>query len=160
MTEDINALKARIDELEMDLEKKEVEIAGYIDQIEILEIENQELKLLVPNEEPRENETENANITTNKEIFLKLKAQEKEIRDLKNKMGYLRKEKTQLQTKLEELTKNNKSVIRIEEKKIPLEILVQELQDKLNKQKVLNEELKRQLKKSAEYKEKPSEEDF
>jgi len=160
MTEDINALKARIDELEMDLEKKEVEIAGYIDQIEIFEKENQELKLLVPNEEPSENETENENITTNKEIFLKLKAQEKEIRDLKNKMGYLRKDKTQLQTKLEELTKNNKSVIRIEEKKIPLEILVQDLQDKLNKQKVLNEELKRQLKKSAEYKEKPSEEDF
>lgn len=121
MTEDINSLKTRIDDLEMELEKKEVEIAGYLDRIENLELENQELKLLVPDGESSDNKTNDDDNTQNKKIFLKLKTQEKDIRDLKDQMGYLRKEKTQLQSKLEALSRNNKSVIRIEEKKLPLE---------------------------------------
>lgn len=160
MTEDINSLKTRIDDLEMELEKKEVEIAGYLDRIENLELENQELKLLVPDGESSDNKTNDDGNTQNKKIFLKLKTQEKDIRDLKDQMGYLRKEKTQLQSKLEALSRNNKSVIRIEEKKLPLETLVQELQDKINKQGRLIEGLKQQLKKSAEDTERTGEEDF
>jgi predicted nucleic acid-binding Zn-ribbon protein len=160
MTEDINSLKTRIDDLEMELEKKEVEIAGYLDRIENLELENQELKLLVPDGESSDNKTNDDDNTQNEKVFFKLKTQEKDIRDLKDQMGYLRKEKTQLQSKLEALSRNNKSVIRIEEKKPPLETLVQELQDKINKQGRLIEGLKQQLKKSAEYTERSGEEDF
>lgn len=118
MTEDINSLKTRIDDLEMELEKKEVEIAGYLDRIENLELENQELKLLVPDGESSDNKTNDDDNTQNEKVFFKLKTQEKDIRDLKDQMGYLRKEKTQLQSKLEALSRNNKSVIRIEEKSL------------------------------------------
>jgi len=62
-------------------------------------------------------------------------------------MGFLRKEKVQLQQKLENLHKANSStLIRIEEKKEPLDILVKELQSKINKQQLIIDKLKEDLK--------------
>ncbi|MBY8989115.1 MAG: hypothetical protein KGD58_00015 [Candidatus Lokiarchaeota archaeon] len=68
-----------------------------------------------------------------------LKEKEKYIRDLKNSMGMLRKDYTQTQQEFEKLKNSleETSVIRVEDlrKKTPLNALVADLQDKVNKQK-------------------------
>jgi chromosome segregation ATPase len=87
-----------------------------------------------------------------------LEEKEKYIRDLKNAMGKLRKDYTQLQQEFEKFKLINKesSVIRVEDfrEKSPLNTLVADLQDKVNKQKSLINKLEYQLKESAEFNEK------
>lgn len=76
-----------------------------------------------------------------------LKKKDKYIRELKDRMGFLRKEKVQLQQELDKYNKRNpnSTVIRIEKKKKgPLNLLVKELQAKINKQKIIIKKLKKE----------------
>ncbi len=137
MTDEITSLKAQIDQLEIALEKKDLEIITYLDKIDYLEDNNMKLELLVSDEKSDKNGTKKQLI--NSILTIKFKEKEKELRNLKDSMGFLRKEKIRLQQELEKFTKKtNSSVIIIEEKKKPpFEDLVSELQGKINKQKIL-----------------------
>ncbi len=142
MTED--ALKAKINRLERDLERKEVETNEYLDKIDHQEETIMRLEALIP-EEGEEKKSKKRQATDSK-LAIKLDEKEKEIRDLKNKMGFLRKEKVRIQHELELLKpkSSESSVIRVEDlrKKSPLNALVQELQDKVNHQRVLISKLR------------------
>jgi len=81
-----------------------------------------------------------------KHVAIEVEEKDKEIRELKNKMGFLRKEKMDLERELKKYTeKRSSTVIPIEEKKTPLKSLVDELQIKLKKLRTENNSLKKQL---------------
>lgn len=147
-------LKARIDDLEMQLNNKDVEIVSYLDKIEGLEERIMKLEMLVPDQDLEV--LEDSELDSKTRLSQRFKEQEEEIRDLKNRMGYLRKEKIQLQKRLETLAKqdgNNResTVIRIEEKKPPLDALVKDLQARINKQKIIIKNLKEDKPNLAKY---------
>jgi len=81
-----------------------------------------------------------------KHVAIEVEEKDKEIRDLKNKMGFLRKEKMDLERELKKYTeKRTSTVIPIEEKKTPLKSLVDELQTNLKKLRIENNNLKKQM---------------
>ena len=141
MTDD--TLIAKISELENKLESKDREIIGYLEKIEHLEETVMRLEALIP-DKIRKDSKKKGKIVADSKLAIELDELEKEVRDLKNKMGFLRKEKIQLQHELEKYTKKKgkSTVIRIEEKKEPLEALVKELTLKINKQQQLIKKLK------------------
>ena len=120
MTED--TLKTKIDELELQLESKDKEIIGYLKKIEHLEETIIRLEALIPDEIRKDSKVK-GKIVGDSKLAIEMSDLEKQVRDLKDKMGFLRKEKIQLQRELEKYTKKdtNSTVIRIEEKKEPLE---------------------------------------
>ncbi len=138
-------LRAKIGKLEVETDQKEHEIIQYLEKIEQLEDTIMRLELLIPDEEEKSNKKRKKSKDSKSAILINEK--EKEIRDLKDKMGFLRKEKVQLQQKVEQFTKKNpnSTVFRIEEEEQPLEILIKELQDKINKQNFVIRDLQSQL---------------
>ncbi len=151
MSED--ALKARINQLEKDLDKKEQEILSLLDKIEELEdhimhLEEEVIPSAVSTKKSKKMQAMDSIFT------LEIEEKDKQFRELKDKMGFLRKKNIELQQKLEKLTKKNStsSVIRIEDlkPKSPLNTLVNELQDKINKQRSTINDLKRQVDDKAE----------
>jgi len=138
------ALKARINRLEKDLERKEVETNKFLDKIDDQEETIMRLEALIP-EESEEKKSKKRQATDSK-LAIKLDEKLKEIRDLKNNMGFLRKEKVRIQQELEQLISQSSesSVIRVEDlrKKLPLNALVQELQDRVNNQRALISKLR------------------
>ena len=143
MTEE--ELRVKIGKLEVESDNKEHEIIQYLEKIEQLEDTIMRLELLIPDEEEKSNKKRKKSKDSKSAILIEEK--EKEIRDLKDKMGFLRKEKVQLQQKVEQFIKENpnSTVIRIEEEQQPLEILIKELQDKINKQNFVIRDLQSQL---------------
>jgi len=146
MTED--NLKAKIKESENELEVREQEVIKYLDKIEELEETVIKLESLISDENSKASKKKWKKA---KDSILEMELEEKEkiIRNLKDRMGFLRKEKIQLQLKLEQYTKeeSNSIVIRIEEKKEPFDTLVKELQDKINKLQIIIAELQEKIKK-------------
>ena len=143
-----NALNSKIGKLESKLIVKNKQIDEYLLKIEELEEKIMKLDALLPQEGVIENEKQ-AKLRTDSKLSMELVEKDKQIRELKNKMGFLRKDKMQIQRELETYTKrHNKSmVIRIEEKKEPLEALVKELNLKINKQLTVIKKLKEESKK-------------
>jgi len=149
-------LKAIIGELEKELESKDYEIHGYLDKIEDLEEKLLKLEFLFPKESDKKKGKKQQAVDS-KLSFIEEK--DREIRDLRDRMGFLRKEKVQLQQELEKKDreirelKNESSVIRVEDlrEKAPLNILVKELQDKVNKQKSLINLLEQQNKDASSF---------
>lgn len=137
---DEKALNVKIDELEMELENKDKELYEALDKIESLEDAVMRLEAMVPDDNGKKGKKK----TGDSKIMLELEDREREIRELKDKLGFLRKEKIQLQKEMEQAAKMKaqSGVIRIEEKKTPLDALVNELQGKLNKQRLLITKLK------------------
>lgn len=141
-------LKARIDQLEKELEKKEQEILKLLDKVEeredhIMHLEEEVIPSAVSKKKSKKMQAMDS-------IYaLEIEEKEKQIRELKDKMGFLRKDNIELQQQLEKLTnkKSTSSVIRIEDlkPKSPLNVLVKELQDKVNKQRSTINDLKRQV---------------
>ncbi|MFX0163747.1 MAG: hypothetical protein ACFE9V_00340 [Candidatus Hodarchaeota archaeon] len=192
MSED--ELKVKIRELELELEKKEVELVErdidllqeyiktqfptfkdtdaldllnnkYLDRIELLENVIMKLEEIMQLEEGANTQSKKMQIAESKFVY-ELEEKERYIRDLKNTMGILRKDYTQLQQEYEvlqiELDKfNNASVIRVEDlrERTPLNTLVADLQEKVNKQKSLINKLKYQLEETAEFNTKLKEKD-
>jgi len=147
MTEDNQ--KAKIKESENELEFREQEVIKYLDKIEELEETIIKLESLISDENSKASKKKWKKA---KDSILEMELEEKEkiIRNLKDRMGFLRKEKIQLQLKLEQYTKeeeSNSTVIRIEEKKEPFDTLVKELQDKINKLQIIIAELQEKIKK-------------
>ena len=140
------ALKSKISKLESQLNAKNKEIDEYLLIIEELEEKIMKLDALMLVEGVVETEKQ-AKQRTDSKLAMDLVEKDKQIRELKNKMGFLRKEKIQLQRELEQYTKKHSMVIRIEEKKEPLETLVKDLELKINKQQTLIRKLKEELKK-------------
>ncbi|MFX0104793.1 MAG: hypothetical protein ACFE75_04830 [Candidatus Hodarchaeota archaeon] len=142
MTED--TLKARIRNLEAELEKKDTEIHSFLDRIEDLEETIMRLDALIPEEDGKKKSKKKQ--AEDSKMAIEIDEKDKQIRELKNSMGFLRKEKLQLQQELDRIKAESKdsSVIRVEElrSKSPLNVLVKELQDKLNKQQSLINKLK------------------
>ena len=138
-------LRAKLGKLEVESDQKEYEIIQYLEKIEQLEDTIMRLELLIPDEEEKSNKKRKKSKDSKSVILIEEK--EKEIRELKDKMGFLRKEKVQLQQKVEQFTKENpnSTVFRIEEEQKPLEILIKELQDKINKQNFQIKDLQSQL---------------
>ena len=142
MSED--ALKARIKVLEADHRKKEGEIHNFLDKIEELEDTVLRLEALIPEEDSKKKSKKKQ--AEDSKMAIELDAKDKQIRDLKNSMGFLRKEKVQLQQKLERIKSRSKEskVIRVEDlrSKPPLNALVKDLQEKINKQQSLIKKLR------------------
>ncbi|MFX1311881.1 MAG: hypothetical protein ACFFHD_04590, partial [Promethearchaeota archaeon] len=138
-------LRARISELDKELENKEYEIHGYIDKIEQLEEKISKLEFLFPEESDKKKEKKQEAINSKLSY---IEEKDREIRELRDRMGFLRKEKIQLQQELEKIKKslNESSVIRVEDlrEKTPLNLLVKELQDKVNKQRIIINRLEQQ----------------
>jgi len=143
MTEEEN-LRKKIDELKKNLEKKDNEMIGYIDKIDNLEEELMKLHELMA-EEPSKKKSKKVKES---KLQSELDAKNREIRELKDRMGFLRKDKLEAQKKLDniKLQEKSTSVIRVEElrEKAPLNILVKELQGKINKQESLLRRLRNQ----------------
>lgn len=136
----IKELENRSKELESELAERDNEIIDYLYKLEQNEAKIAQLEQLVP-EESDKKKGKKKNIADSK-FALILEEKDQEIRDLKNRLGYLRKEKVQLQQEKDEEIRDLKnrlstSVIRVEDlrEQTPLNALVKELQDKVNKQK-------------------------
>jgi len=143
MTEE--ELRARIGELEIESDKNEHEIIQYLEKIEQLEDTIMRFELLIPDENLKSSKKRKK--SKDSKLAILFEEKEKEIRELKDKMGFLRKEKIRFQQDVERFTKENpnSTVIRIEEKKQPFETLIKELQDKINKQNFIIKDLQQQL---------------
>ena len=159
MTEEDN-LRKKINELQSELNKKDNEINLYLDKIDGFEEEVMRYEEMFDEKAPKKKMKK----AKEEKLNIELDAKDREIRELKNRMGFLRKEKMQLQKKHDNLVRTtNTSVISVEElrekDKPPLNILLHELQDKLNKQESLIRRLKSKDLGSDEYNEKIREKD-
>lgn len=146
---------SKIEDLENELQKKEREIFGYLDRIEYLE--NSIIKL-----EKAFDEAQNDSINPNAkeklmiaQLNMTIEDQEREIRELKDKMGFLRKEKISLQQKIQKIEEDQEKKQREYAGKLtkssPLDVLVSELQDKIHKQKLKINKLESQVMSQAQY---------
>ena len=144
----INQLKKTIDQLEDDVETHEDTIM--------------ELEAIKELEEGATKKSKKIQAAESRFAY-ELEEKEKYIRDLKNSMGMLRKDYTQTQQEYEKLKNSleETSVIRVEDlrKKPPLNALVADLQDKVNKQKSIINSLEYQLKETTEISQKLKERD-
>ena len=142
MTEEDN-LKKENDRLKRELDNKNGEITDLLDKVEYLEDEIMKLEQLIPDKKSKKSKKGKQS-----KLSIELEVKEKEIRDLKDRMGFLRKEKIDVQKELESIKSSgnsSSSVIRVEDlrDKQPLNILVKELQDKINKQESIIKRFKR-----------------
>lgn len=158
----IKVLETRIKDLETEIMKKDTEIHNLLDKIEDLEETIMRLEALIPEEDSKKKSKKKQ--AEDSKMAIELDAKDKQIRTLKNSMGFLRKEKVQLQQKLERIKSRSKEskVIRVEDlrSKPPLNALVKDLQEKINKQqssikklrayKVASEDFDEKLKKKEE----------
>jgi len=154
MTDEEKLLR-KIQDLQSELDKNEIQINSYLDKIDGHEIEIMKYEEMFDENAPK------SKIKKAKEekLNLEINAKDREIRELKNRLGFLRKEKIDIQKKYElECKKNTEtSVISVEElrakDKPPLNVLLQELQDKINKQESIIKRLKSKDIGSDEYNE-------
>ncbi|MHA2400300.1 MAG: hypothetical protein ACXADU_15610 [Promethearchaeota archaeon] len=151
MSED--ALKEKIRELESELEKKERESHTYFDKIEQLEDMVMQLEAIIQEEDTGKKSKKRQ--AADVKLAYELAEKDKEIRELKNRMGHLRKDYSQIKQEYERLKNDLKdsSVIRVEDlrEKSPLNSLVAELQEKVNKQKSFINQMEDQIKKAEEF---------
>jgi chromosome segregation ATPase len=136
--------EARIHELENEIRKKDNQLNAYLDKIEGFEVEIMKYEEMFDEKAPKSKMKK----AKEEKLNIELEAKDREIRDLKDRMGFLRMEKIELQKKLDlEIKKSsNSSVISVEElrekEKAPLNSLLQELQTKINKQESMIRRLK------------------
>ena len=152
MTED--ELKTRIFSLEKEIERKSLENDENLDRIDELEETVMRLEALIPEEDDKKKKKKKQ--VSDSKLAIELDEREKQVRELKDKLGYLRKEKIQIQQELDTLKReNNDNVIRIPvPQPSPLNTLVKDLQEKVNKQRSLINKLKSELANSAKFTEK------
>jgi len=159
MTEE-DKLRKKINELQSELNKKDNEINIYLDKIDGFEEEVMRYEEMFDENAPKKKMKK----AKEEKLNIELDAKDREIRELKNRMGFLRKEKIEIQKKHDNFVRaTNSSVISVEKlrekDKPPLNILLHELQDKLNKQESLIRRLKSKDLGSEEYNEKIREKD-
>ncbi len=159
--EERDNLKKKLNELESELIIRDDQIDTYLDKIEELEVSIMNFEQMFDEQAPKSKVKK----AKEEKINIEMDAKDREIRELKDKMGFLRMEKIDLQKKLDlEIKKtSNSSVISVEElrekEKSPLNALLQELQDKINKQESIIRRLKSKDIGSNEFNEKLTEKD-
>ena len=143
MTKEDN-LEKKVSDLELELIKKDEQFNTYLDKIEGLEVEIMNYEEMFDENAPKKKLKK----ALEEKLNLEIGGKDREIRELKDRMGFLRMEKIELQKKLDlEIKKtSNSSVINVDEirekEKSPLNSLLQELQDKINKQESIIRRLK------------------
>jgi len=154
MTEEDN-LERKVSELELELTKRDEQLNTYLDKIEDLEVEIMNYEEMFDENAPKKKLKK----ALEEKFNLEIGGKDREIRELKDRMGFLRMEKIELQKKLDlEIKKtSNSSVINVDEirekERSPLNSLLQELQDKINKQESIIKRLKSKDIGSDEYNE-------
>jgi chromosome segregation ATPase len=159
--EDRDNLEKKNNDLESEIIAKENQIDEYLDKIEELEntIMNYDKMF---DEKSSKSKIKKA---MDEKLNTELDAKDREIRELKDRMGFLRMEKIELQKKIDlEIKKaSSSSVISVEElrekERGPLNNLLQELQTKINKQESIIRRLKSKDIGSDEFNEKLIEKD-
>ncbi|MBD3197816.1 MAG: hypothetical protein GF317_22385 [Candidatus Lokiarchaeota archaeon] len=123
--------KSELEILREEVANSEKRINYLLDKIELLEENIFKLEELLSDGIDEENYSAFANA----KYKIELKEKDNKIRDLKDKLGFLRKENIELKRNANNggAKETIGSVIRIEKKKKPLQQLVIELQDKLAK---------------------------
>ncbi|MFX1572392.1 MAG: hypothetical protein ACFFB0_06555 [Promethearchaeota archaeon] len=148
---DVELLKSQINKLNFEINKKNQEINLYLDKLNDYEEELMKLHELISKTPPH--------IDIEKIIEAKfnfeLKDKEREIRDLKNRMGFLRQEKINFQRELSEFKKKSKpskeSIEEIREKQnlinalLNRESLTNELRKKLYTQEIITGNLRKEI---------------
>ena len=154
MTQEENLLR-KIQELQAELDERNIQLDSLLDKIDDHEVEIMKYEEMFDEKAPK-SKTKKAR---EDKLNFELNAKDQEIREMKDRMGFLRKEKIDLQKKYElEVKKNSdSSVISVEKirekEKVPLNVLLQELQDKINKQESIIRRLKSKDLGSDEYNE-------
>ncbi len=152
----LNRLKIQKDKFDLELDKKDQEIILYLDKINDLEEELMKLHEIISKTPSNESIVK---MIESKFIF-ELKEKEREIRDLKNRMGFLRQEKVILQRELEEFKKSSipsaKSIEEVRQRQdsvdyiLNLESTINELRKELYTQEIIMGNLKKELEKKEE----------
>ncbi len=130
-----DTFKIQISKLENELREKEEEINNHLDRIEYLENNILQLEALI-----KEAESEgkiDSEKFQNTQLKIGLEEKEKEIRVLKNNLGFLRKENMSLKKEIETIQKGETHTYSVMQKDVdnePLHALIKELQTKINKQ--------------------------
>jgi chromosome segregation ATPase len=152
MSED--ELKTLVGNLKREIKRKDRETDELLDRIDELEETVMRLEALIPEES--NNKKSKKKQATDSKLAIELDERVKQVRDLKDKMGLLRKEKMQVQRELEQLKSrdNESSVIRVEDlrTKSPLNALVKDLQETVNKQRSLISKLRFDVSESDKFK--------
>ncbi len=153
-------LKKQIEDLKERLTNKETEVGKLLDKVEFLEDNIMKLELLIEDNKAKGDDSEEARcdmIEKYAESKLKLELEEKDktIRDLKDRLGYLRKEKLTLQRELEKIKRDTSSTSRkitvLERDTTPFDALIKDLQEKINKQQSIIEEQQKRIRSDSEY---------
>ena len=142
---EIEDLKEKSNQFQAELNKRNNEIVIYSQKIETLEDEIITLRDLLSDSSSKKKGKK----VKETKLILDLEAKDSEIRQLKDRMGFLRKEKIDVQKQLEKIKDQNKSsstVLRVEDirEKQPLNMLVKDLQEKIKKQDFLINKLSRE----------------
>ncbi|MHA1749509.1 MAG: hypothetical protein ACTSYF_12790, partial [Promethearchaeota archaeon] len=134
-SEDINTLREQLKEQNKEINKKNNEIVLYSEKTHILEDEIIKLRELLPDEHSKKKRKK----VKETKLQLEIEAKDQEMRELKTRMSYLRIENINFQKELKKLKGADSTVINIEDlrEKAPLNVLVKELQEKINKQESL-----------------------
>ena len=124
--------------------RKDEEINIYLDKIEELEEIIMRLETLIPEEDIKKKSRKKKMMDS--KLAFELDEKEKKFRELKDKMGFLRKENSQLRQELEKIKLANSSSSRINIEDLRpeplLNDLVKELQYIVNNQKLIISKLK------------------
>ena len=130
-----DTLKIQKNKLESELEQKDEEINNHLDRIEHLENNVMQLETLIQEAEA-EGKIDSEKYQ-NTRIKIELDEKEKEVRVLKNNLGFLRKENMNLKKELDDKNRDEShtySVMQKDTDNEPLHALIKELQSKINKQ--------------------------
>jgi chromosome segregation ATPase len=141
---EIDDLKEDLNQLQLELNKRNNDMVIYSQKVATLEDEIITLRELLSDDSSKKKGKK----VKETKLILDLEAKDSEIRQLKDKMGFLRKEKIAVQKQLEKFKEKNKSnstVLRVEDlrKEQPLNMLVKDLQEKIKKQDTLINRLSR-----------------
>jgi hypothetical protein len=124
--------------------RKDEEINIYLDKIEELEEIIMRLEALIPEEDVKKKSRKRKMMDS--KLAIELDGKDKKFRELKDKMGFLRKENSRLKQELEKIKSANSSSSRIKIEDLRpeplLNDLVKELQDIVNNQRLIIIKLK------------------
>ncbi len=124
--------------------RKDEEINIYLDKIEELEEIIMRLEALIPEEDIKKKSRKKKMMDS--KLAIELDEKDKKLRELKDRMGFLRKENSQLRQELEKIKLANSSSSRINIKDLRpeplLNDLVKELQYIVNNQRLIISKLK------------------
>ncbi len=124
--------------------RKDEEINIYLDKIEELEDIIMRLEALIPVEDVKKKSKKRKMMDS--KLAIELDEKDKKMRELKDKMGFLRKENSQLRQELEKIKSASSSSSRINIEDLRpeplLNDLVKDLQDIVNNQRLIISKLK------------------